>query len=236
MRALGVIPARGGSKGVPGKNLREVGGEPLIVHAVRTADESAHLEHVVVSTDDAEIARVAASVGARVLMRPPELATDDAPVAPVLMHALTEAESDGHGPFDVVVLLQPTSPLRSGAHVDAALEILRDNADADSVVSVCACEDIHPSRMYTLPSDGTMAAIWPEWERSPRQALPPVYYRNGAIYAIRREPLMGEGLAIGRSPAPLVMPAQLLANVDDERDLIVADALVRAWRSGRLPT
>lgn len=231
-----MIPARGGSKGVPGKNLREVGGEPLIVHAVRTGEEAAHLDLVVVSTDDDEIARVATSAGARVLMRPSDLATDEAPVAPVLMHALTEAESDGHGPFDVVVLLQPTSPLRSGAHVDAALQILRDNVDADSVVSVCACEDMHPSRMYELPGDGTMAAVWPEWERSPRQELPPVYYRNGAIYVIRREVLMGDGLAIGRSPAPLVMPAQLLANVDDERDLIVADALIRAWRDGRLPT
>ena len=236
MTALAVIPARGGSKGVPGKNLREVGGEPLIVHAVRAGAEATGLDAVVVSTDDAEIARVAADAGARVLMRPPELATDESPIAPVMRHALLAVESEGRGPFDAIVLLQPTAPLRSGTHVDAALQILQDNIDADSVISVCACEDVHPSRMYELSGDGTMAALWPEWERSPRQAIPPVYYRNGAIYVVRREVLMVEGLAIGRSPAPFVMPSHLLANVDDERDLIIADALVRAWREGRLPT
>jgi len=236
LKALGVIPARGGSKGVVGKNLRDVGGEPLIIHAIRAANEAVSLDQVVVSTDDPEIARVAEDAGALVLRRPADLATDEAPVAPVLAHALGTLEADGEGPFDVIVLLQPTSPIRRGADVDAALALLRGNDSADSVVSVCASEDVHPGRMYTLPGDGTMAALWPEWERSPRQALPPVYYRNGAIYAVRRDVLINDGLAIGRSPAPLVMPSHLLANIDDERDLIVADALVRAWREGRLPS
>ena len=236
MRALAVIPARGGSKGVPGKNLREVGGVPLIVHALRAADEARGLDLVVVSTDDEAIARVARTNGARVIIRPPELATDDAPVAPVLIHALRSVESDGTGPFDLVVLLQPTAPIRTGAHIDDAARLMERHPSADSVISVCASEDLHPGRMYLLPDDGTMEAVWPEWERSPRQSLPAVYHRNGAIYIVRRETLLEDGLVIGRFPVPFVMPAAYLANVDDERDLIIADALVRAWKEGRLPS
>ena len=234
--ALAVIPARGGSKGIPGKNLREVGGVSLLVHAIRAAREAERVSEFVVSTDSDEIAGAATAAGARVVVRPSELATDDAPVAAALSHALETVEAEGSGPFDVVVLLQPTAPLRTGTHVDGALRALENAPTADSVVSVCVVEDAHPGRMYRLPGDGTMTPLWPEWERSPRQALPPVYHRNGAIYAVRRDTLLRHGLAIGRRPVPYVMPPELQANIDAERDLIVADALARAWAEGRLPS
>ncbi len=233
--ALAVIPARGGSKGIPGKNLRQVAGDPLVVHAVRVAQESKTLGAAVLTTDDPEIAEVGRAAGARVVMRPADLATDESPVALALAHALRAVEADGDGPFDAVVVLQPTAPLRSGAHVDEALRLLADHPEADSVVSVCAVEDLHPARMYRLGEGGGMEALWPEWERSHRQDLPAVYHRNGAIYVVRRRVLLDDGLVIGRAPVPYVMPAQLQANVDDERDLVVADALMRAWKAGRLP-
>ncbi len=235
LTVLAVIPARGGSKGVPGKNLREVAGVPLVVHAIQAAREATGLDAFVVSTDDRRIAEVARAAGAAVVMRPAELAGDESAVAEALVHALAAVEADGSGPFDAVVVLQPTAPLRSGAHVDEAIERLDAHPAADSVVSVCALEDVHPARMYRLGAGDAMEPLWPEWERSHRQDLPRVYQRNGAIYVVRRALLLDEGLVIGHAPAPYVMSAQLLANIDDERDLLVADALMRAWQAGRLP-
>jgi CMP-N,N'-diacetyllegionaminic acid synthase len=233
MKVLGVIPARGGSKGIARKNLRTVGGEPLIGHAIRSARESRVLDRFVVTTDDHEIADVSRRHDAPVVRRPGELAGDETPIAPVLRHALEEAERRWGERYDVLVLLQPTSPIRTGKDVDAAVALLETGPAFDSVVSVCAMEDVHPGRMYRLEGGG-LAALWPEWERARRQELPAVYYRNGAIYAVRRETLERKGLVIGERPAAYVMPARYLANVDDERDLLVADTLVTAWRDGRL--
>ena len=234
LRVIGVIPARGGSKGVPGKNLRVVGGASLLAHAVRAARESARLEAFVVSTDDREIAEAARGLGVEVLDRPGSLATDTAPMAPVLIHALEVFERRGGHPVDGVVLLQPTSPIRTGADIDRAVELLATDRSIDSVIGVCEMDDVHPGRMYRLEKGERLLPLDPSLEQLNRQDLPPVYYRNGAIYAVRRQTLVRSGRVIGERPAALVMPTAWLANVDDERDLIIADALVRAWQEGRI--
>jgi CMP-N-acetylneuraminic acid synthetase len=231
--ALGVIPARGGSKGLARKNLRLVGGESLIAHAIRAACASRRLADWVTSTDDAAIASVASDSGSRVVMRPSAMAADDSPVESALLHAVATVE-EGVRRYDAVVLLQPTAPIRTGEDIDAAIAVLEADSEADAVVSVAPAEDAHPARMYGLDGDGRLVSLWPEWASARRQALPAVYHRNGAIYVARRAWLeCGRPILAGRL-RPYVMPRRLTANIDDERDLAVADLLVTMWKDGRL--
>lgn len=136
-RILAVIPARGGSRGLPGKNLKELGGVPLVGHSIAAARTVPAVRRTIVSTDDEQIATVSRSFGADVpFLRPPELATDTAPTGPVIAHALAAAESEGGAPYDAVLLLEPTSPIRDPARLAEAVDLLRRHPDADGVVSV----------------------------------------------------------------------------------------------------
>lgn len=237
LRTLGVIPARAGSKGVVGKNLRSVAGEPLIGHAIRTAAASRRLNAYLVTTDGEDIARAARQRQCPVIMRPPHLADDDTPMPPVLQHALEHAETQHGHRFDALVLLQPTSPIRTGNDVDAVIAMLEGEDDGrpiDSVISVCPVEDEHPARMYELDDAGRMMPLWPDWEMRQRQDLPPLYHRNGALYATRREVLMQQGVIVGPRRRAYVMPRKYLVNVDDERDLMIAEVVVRRWLEGEL--
>ena len=179
MRVLALIPARGGSKGVPRKNIRLLGGKPLIWHSIDVARRSALVSDVVVSTEDDEIAAVAEQCGADILRRPPELARDETPMAEVVRHVLNERG----GANDTLLLLQPTSPLRLPEDLDGALKMFDDPA-IRSVISVCNVEEHHPYRMYHL-EQGRLAALFPKHLVGNRQDLPAVYQRNGAIYACR---------------------------------------------------
>ena len=192
---LGIIPARGGSKGVPRKNIRLVAGRPLIAYAVCAAQESTLVTTFVTSTDDDEIAAIATSAGSMICMRPPELAGDDTPMMPVVQHT-REVMEPVHGRFDHVVILQPTAPQRTAADIDAALRLLASSG-ADSVVSVYQVEDHHPVRMYRQASDGRLIPYAQEPQAMLRQSLPVVFHRNGAIYAIRRDLLDPPGTLIG---------------------------------------
>lgn len=234
MRSLGVIPARSGSKGVTNKNLRLVGGEPLVAYAIRTASESRLLTSFVTTTDGDEIAAVARRYGSPVLRRPAVLARDDTPIVPVILHALEHAEQESGAPFDAVVLLQPTAPIRTGEDVDAVIGILEKDPSVDSVISVCPVEDGHPARMYRLDADGWMAPLWPDLEAAHRQDLPPLVHRNGALYAVRRRFLVEQQSVMAPRKKAYVMPRERLANIDDERDLVITDALVRHWKDGKL--
>jgi len=234
MRVIGIIPARGGSKGVPRKNLRLVAGLPLIVYAIQAAQESKLLTAFLTTTDDPEIAEVARRFGSPVLLRPSELARDDTPMVPVLLHALEHAEKDAGMPYDAIVLLQPTSPIRTGADIDAVIRILDQDPTVESVISVCPMDDVHPARMYKVHEDGWMEPLWPEWETAQRQELPVVYYRNGAIYACRRDLLVNRHTIMGHRKKAYIMPRERLANINDERDLLIADLLVRLWKEGQL--
>ncbi len=222
LRALGIIPARGGSKGVPRKNIRPVAGRPLIGYTIAAAAGSQLLTHYVVSTDDDEIAAVARAEGAPVLRRPPELAADDMPMLGVLQHALRERAAAGDH-YDAVVVLQPTTPLRQPADIDSSLRMLMDG-DADSVVSVYVVEDHHPARMYRLV-DGCLEPYEHEPPGRLRQALAPVYHRNGAIYACWTR-LLDQGLLLGGRLRPYLMPRARSVNIDDELDLALADCLL----------
>lgn len=222
MRALGIIPARGGSKGVPHKNIRLVGDRPLIAYTIQAAAGSQWLTRYLVSTDDDAIATVARDLQSPVLMRPPELAADDTPMVPVVQHALRVLAASGDR-YDVVAVLQPTTPLRESADIDNSLRLLADTG-ADSVISVYRVDDHHPARMYRLV-EGCLQPYDPEPPGRLRQALPPVYHRNGAIYACWAR-LLERNTLIGERVRPYIMPRARSINIDEELDLDIADYLL----------
>ena len=227
---LGVIPARGGSKGVLRKNVRLVAGRPLIAHSIDAARASQRLSQVIVSTEDAEIAEVARALGCEIVDRPQALAADDTPMLPVIQHALQTVEAQRGNAVDYGVILQPTVPLRTGEDIDEALQILIETG-ADSVISVYQVSDHHPSRMYRLV-DGRLVSYADEPEGRLRQALPPVYHRNGAVYAFRRALIDEAQTIIGPHARPYIMPPERSINIDDELDLALADLVLSRQARG----
>ena len=221
-RVLAVVPARGGSKGVPGKNLREVGGVSLLHRTLREAAASRHVDLVVVSSDDDAILEHASLIeGVITLKRPAELAGDDTAMAPVVEHAL-----DAH-PADIVVLLQPTSPLRETTDIDGALERFVSSG-AHSLISVCPAAT-SPYWMYLLGEDGRLQPVLPRANAATRQELPPTYQVNGAVYVVGSPWFREHRVFSDNETVAYVMPRERSIDVDSEIDLIVAEALT-SWR------
>ncbi len=225
---VAVIPARGGSKGVPRKNLAVIAGRSLLARAHDAAKASKLIDRVVVSTEDSEIAAQAENLGATVVRRPPELALDATPTGPAVAHALEAVDVDS----GVVVLLQPPAPLRTGADIDRAVTMLVSDERLDSVVSVYQVDDNHPARMYELGPDGRLIPLMPELETTRRQDLPPVYHRNGAIYAARTPAVRATAQLVGSRVGALVMPSSWTVNIDAPGDLAIAEVVVGAWDAG----
>ena len=217
MDVVALIPARGGSKGIPRKNLASVAGRPLLAWTVDAARASRTVTRTVVSTENEEIAEAARSLGAEVLARPPELAADDTPMQPVIAHALDELATD------VLVLLQPTSPLRRAEHVDEAVELLVGSG-ADSVVSVV--EVPHRYRPGSLMAlDGERLVRLADDHAATRQEKPLVYARNGpAVLALRPERIGAD--LYGGDCRPYVMGMRESIDVDEPFDLELAELLL----------
>ncbi|HXK92833.1 MAG TPA: acylneuraminate cytidylyltransferase family protein [bacterium] len=183
---VGLIPARGGSKGLPRKNVRRLGGIPLIAHTIRAALRS-QIERVIVSTDDEEIMAVAREWGADVpFRRPPELSGDTATSLSVLIHAVEYLEQEEGARVDHVVFLQPTCPFRTARHIDEALEKYLQ-AGTESLISVTSVEEFHPYFMFTKDEQDRLRPLY-AMDKRPlrRQDLPAIYRINGAIYISRR--------------------------------------------------
>ncbi len=199
MRVLGIVPARGGSKGIPGKNVRPLGGKPLLVHTAEAALAARLLSRVVLTTDDERIAEVGRGCGLEVpFLRPAELAMDDTPTLPVLQHAVAELEKTGDR-FDAVCLLQPTSPFRRAGDIDGCIELL-ESAGLDAVVSVLPVPPEHnPHWVYFREGDGLLRLATGEDQPIPRrQELPPAFHRDGSVYVTRRNVLMEGNSLYGR--------------------------------------
>jgi len=227
LNILGVIPARGGSKSVPRKNIAPLLGRPLIAYSIAAAQASQYLTHFVVSSDDAEILAVARLYGARILERPADLASDTAPTLPVVQHALRTLEAQDQLTFDYVVLLQPTTPMRTVADVDAVIEKLVSTG-SDSVVSVCDVDAYHPARMRRIVDDQLVELpIREPKEMARRQDLEPIYIRNGAIYAVRREVILEQNSMIGTVSRPYIMPVAQSVNIDSPLDMLLAQHLMQ---------
>lgn len=217
---LAVIPARGGSKGIPRKNIREIAGKPLIAWTIEAARAAYGIDRVVVSTEDKEIAAVARQWGADVpFMRPPELANDEAPgIAPVL-HAIEQLP--GH---DALILLQPTSPLRTAAKIGALLDFAREN-DASSVVSVREVDD-HPAWMFRREKDGVLTRFAEPEVATRRQDLSELYTLNGAMYWITTERLRATETLVDDDTLGFVMDAESSIDIDTMLDWRLAEVLL----------
>lgn len=227
MRVLGVIPARGGSKGVPRKNIRLLGGKPLLAYTLEASQAAHRLTRTIVSTDDTEIADVARQFGGDVpFVRPEQLAGDRARAVPVIQHALHAIETMEVGsPYDAVLMLQPTTPFRTAADIDGALQLLAQTG-ADSVISVKSVGGYHPARMKYLDGDRLVDPPFCEaYENQPRQELTPMYIRNGALYATRRAVLLEDSFK-GRDCRAWIMPERRSVNIDTEQDFQYAEWLL----------
>jgi CMP-N,N'-diacetyllegionaminic acid synthase len=219
-----IITARGGSKGLPRKNLRPLRGRPLIAYTIAAASACPLVAGVYVSTEDDEIAAVSAGYGAKIVKRPVQLATDNAKSIDAVRHALSQLAS-ARLVTDYVVLLQPTSPLRAAKQLTECLTSFVGSRFA-SVVSVCEAEH-HPRKMMFAGAERLEPLFGPEWLDSPRQLLPVVYRQNGAIYSARWKDLVASK---GGFFIPAVMPFRMSKSesidIDDEFDLMLAEAML----------
>jgi CMP-N-acetylneuraminic acid synthetase len=231
MRVLGLVPARGGSRGVPRKNLRPLAGKPLLQWTAESALAARQLARVVLSTEDPEIAAAGRSCGLEVpFARPAELAADDTPTLLVVRHALLALEAGGDR-FDAVCLLQPTSPLRRAEDIDACVDLLVASG-ADAVVSVRPIPtEHHPRWAYLVDGDGFLRLASGEAEPpARRQELEPAYHRDGMVYVTRRDVVL-RGSLYGARVAPYrVAAARPALNIDTAADWERAEALIGSDR------
>jgi len=221
---LAIVPARGGSKRIPGKNLALLRGVPLIDYTLRAAQRARRLEAVVVSTDDETIATHARKHHATVpALRPAEISADDSPVVQALQHALAAHERAASAAVTAVVLLQPTSPLRTASDIDRAIELF-EQSGADSLTSVCLANE-HPYYAWR-PRERWIEPLFTYDEmQMDRSRLPPLYFENGAIYVTKRKNLV-RGDLYGRRVAGYVMDELRSLDVDTPRDLAWAEFLL----------
>lgn len=220
-----IVPARGGSKGLPQKNIRLFAGEPLIVHTLRAALAAERVERVLVTTDDDEILRICRTVeGVEApVRRPPHLATDNAAALDAYLHLVDSLEIiEGHAPRDVCVLL-PTSPLRTPADIDSAIA-LYEMTHANAVISVSAAKPV--SWLHTVDGDGRMTQAVPDPSKlRNRQDHDLVYLPNGSIYVFDVEHARRTGSIYGEGAFAHVMPPERSIDIDTEADFVAAEAL-----------
>jgi CMP-N,N'-diacetyllegionaminic acid synthase len=223
MNILGIIPARGGSKGVIGKNQKILFDKPLIQYTIETALQS-YLSDVIVSTDNENIAAISSALGIKVpFIRPAEFASDNAESIDVAIHALNFMQKANKKRIDAVMLLQPTTPFRSINDINNAIKLLNQNKDADSVISVVDVEGYHPARMKFI-NDGILIdpAFCEKVENQNRQELDKMYIRNGAIYLTKSDVILNRSYK-GNKCMALLMPNSRSINIDTETDFKLAE-------------
>jgi len=222
MTAIALIPARGGSQRIPRKNIRLLAGKPLIAYTVEAARKSRHIARIIVSTENAEIAQVAKAHGAEVLKRPASLAQAETSGLAVMQHALHTLAKEGKEP-DILLYLQPTSPLRTSGQIDQALALLQ-RSDADAVISVR--EAAHPGLMLTI-ADGYLRFVRQDAATKAGKEKT-VYQINGALYAFRPEVIKNaKTYAFGKKTLPLIMDKLSSIDIDTEDDWKMAECMMR---------
>lgn len=228
MRVLGLIPARGGSKGVPRKNIRLLCGKPLLQFTAEAARQARHLTRIILSTDDEEIAAVGRKCQLDVpFLRPPELATDRSPTLPVVQHAVQWLEMHGQH-FDAICLLQPTTPLRRAEVIDACIELLIEK-HADTVMTVLPVPPEHnPHWVFFQNDQGFLHSSTGQATLVPRrQDLPPAFHREGSVYVTRRHVVMDENSMLGQRVLGYIVDPKRSVNIDSPADLRRAEHLLR---------
>jgi N-acylneuraminate cytidylyltransferase len=222
-KVVAIIPARGGSKGIPLKNLVPLAGKPLIQWTIEAARNSRFIDEIYVSSDSQTILECAAQSGARIILRPDELARDETLTVPVLQHTLAVLEEQGHV-FDDMILLQPTSPLRTSEHIDVAFQCFY-TADASSLISVVE-PDHSPLKSFTVENGFLNGIVNNQYPFSRRQDLPKTYLANGAIYIIHVEAFKKTGSLMTERCIPFIMDASSSIDIDGNADLAIAEELL----------
>jgi CMP-N-acetylneuraminic acid synthetase len=229
---LGLIPARGGSKSIPRKNIRSLAGYPLIAYSIAAGLAAESISRLIVSTDDGEIAELAQRYGAEVpFLRPGEFSQDFTPDLPVFQHAIQWLkENQGYQP-EIVVQLRPTSPLRRVSHIDMAVNQLRLRPEADSIRTVCVPFQ-NPFKMWRIEPDGFMQPLLntgdPEPYNLPRQVLPEIYWQTGYVDAAWTRTIMGKNSMTGDRILPLVIDASEWIDIDSSSDWRRAELLLES--------
>lgn len=228
LKVLGVIPARAGSKGLPDKNIRPVANKPLICWSIDVALSCPAIDRVAVSTDSEKIAAISRAAGAEIpFLRPRDLATDVASSIEVILHCIRHYEAAGQE-FDLVVLLEPTSPLREESDVARALHIITEEPGAKAVVSVCRAEATHPAFLYGLGKDGRLCPLTAEsGSHRRRQEISPVHYPEGTVYVAYTAHLKTKRSFYSAETFAFEVPRWKAIEVDELEDLICVDALLR---------
>ena len=227
-RVLAITLARGGSKSVPKKNIREIKGIPLIAYTINEAKKSKFISRYIVSTDNEEIRQVAIKCGVDVpFLRPAEFSSDTASSVSALQHAVDWIENHDQIKYDFVIELMCTNPMKIASDIDACISKLI-TSKADSVIAVHKLDDHHPARIKKIVNDKIVDFCLPETPEMRRQDLKPdAYIRSGSIYALKRDHLMIEGQRFGSfNSRPYILPPERAVNVDTEIDFLIAEQLL----------
>ena len=231
MKIITIIPARGGSKGVPRKNIKELNGKPLIAYTIEEAKKSKYLNEIYVSTDDTEIKEVSERFGAIVIDRPEDLAQDKSPTLPVLKHAVKVLEKDGDK-IDLIVLLQATALFKKVEEIDRAIEIMIDS-DYDSLMTVSPTPKHFITNWQKEIDNGILInhhdkkPINDDKNAIRRQDLPTTYWKNGHIYIMKRKTLMEEDSLFGNKCHGFIIDRNDIVNIDSFEDFEYAEYLLQ---------
>ena len=228
---VAIIPARGGSKGIPKKNIFPLAGKPLIAHSIEDSLNCSQIQRTLVSTDDPEIAEVARSFGAEVpFMRPSELAQDETPDLPVFLHALKWIQAQEGNLPDLVIHLRPTTPLRPPGLIEKGIQMMADDPKADCVRSIREPPQ-SPYKMWRIEGEYLKPFIKLGDDESynfPRQKLPPVYYHDGLLDVIRTSTIMEKNSVTGTRALPLkINESFLVVDIDQPVDIVTAEVFIK---------
>jgi len=233
VNCLAVIPCRGGSKGIHRKNLREIGGIPLVAHTINAANATTLITKTIVSTDDEEIAIVAKKYGGDVpFIRPSEFALDESKSIDVAMHALRTCAQNGEH-YDIFVLLQPTTPLRSAQDIDSTIQLLIDNPNFNSAITVKPVGSSHPNYLYKTVDDSVIMTPYIDNSMAEvrRQEFADIYVRNGAVYAVKTPYMLENSKLIDERVLVHRMSEETSVNIDDEFELYLAQQIYNRLHS-----
>ncbi len=222
---VAIIPARGGSKGILRKNIRLIMGKPMIAYAIESALKCKYLDKVIVSTDDKEIARISKKYGADVIMRPEKLSGDKSPVILALQHVIENLGEEDQFYPKMIVLLQPTSPLRVAKDIDLAIEKYLSGR-YESVVSVCEIYD-NPYLYYQDNNNFISQLIKSKLNFSRRQEIPKTYRINGAVYVVNTKMIMDRGKIFSNKTGAIVMPQSRSVDIDEYSDLKIVRSRIK---------
>jgi len=221
---LAIIPARGGSKGIPRKNIRLLAGKPLIAYSIETALKSRYIDRIIVSTEDEEIAKIAKIYGAEVIKRPKELARDETPTIDAVKHVLEFLKKKENYIPDIIILLQPTSPLRSVEDIDNAVELFLNN-DCEGIISLCEAKS-PPYWSFRIRKRYIEPILGWDFLHKRRQDVPKSYAPNGAIYITTVKNLYRYNGFLSKKTMAYIMPFERSIDIDEEIDFKFAEFLL----------